>query len=186
MRRGAHCCPREPWPRAEFRGGGSRRRGAHRPRPRRRRLPRSGGRLFVDPLQRSPRSVTSSAIALLPAKRSLAACPAIAVVDRVGNVLAVFAMIGTPRPRISRRTIAGSSGRRRSGVRSRSPDCRSGDRQGGHRRLSVEQRQCSSTRTASQIVQEHFPPAPTTVGLESGPLFGVQFSQRSVPTCPRG
>src|SRR3546814_8498326 len=34
-----------------------------------------------------------------------------------------------------------------------------------------------STRTASQIVQEHFPPAPTTAGLESGPLFGVQFSQ---------
>ncbi|MEL6876071.1 MAG: heme-binding protein, partial [Pseudomonadota bacterium] len=34
-----------------------------------------------------------------------------------------------------------------------------------------------STRTASQIVQEHFPPAPTAVGLESGPLFGVQFSQ---------
>jgi len=33
-----------------------------------------------------------------------------------------------------------------------------------------------STRTASQIVQEHFPPAPSTVGLESGPLFGVQFS----------
>jgi uncharacterized protein GlcG (DUF336 family) len=27
------------------------------------------------------------------------------------------------------------------------------------------------------IVQEHFPPAPNTVGLESGPLFGVQFSQ---------
>jgi hypothetical protein len=34
-----------------------------------------------------------------------------------------------------------------------------------------------STRTASMIVQEHFPPAPNTVGLESGPLFGVQFSQ---------
>lgn len=34
-----------------------------------------------------------------------------------------------------------------------------------------------STRTASQIVQEHFPPAPNAVGLESGPLFGVQFSQ---------
>jgi uncharacterized protein GlcG (DUF336 family) len=34
-----------------------------------------------------------------------------------------------------------------------------------------------STRTASQIVQQHFPPAPTTPGLESGPLFGVQFSQ---------
>ncbi|MDP5103911.1 MAG: heme-binding protein, partial [Erythrobacter sp.] len=34
-----------------------------------------------------------------------------------------------------------------------------------------------SSRTASMIVQQHFPPAPTTVGLESGPLFGVQFSQ---------
>ncbi len=34
-----------------------------------------------------------------------------------------------------------------------------------------------STRTASEIVQQHFPPAPQTPGLESGPLFGVQFSQ---------
>lgn len=34
-----------------------------------------------------------------------------------------------------------------------------------------------STRTASMIVQEHFPPGPYTAGLESGPLFGVQFSQ---------
>lgn len=33
-----------------------------------------------------------------------------------------------------------------------------------------------STRTASQIVQQHFPPAPNAVGLESGPLYGVQFS----------
>jgi uncharacterized protein GlcG (DUF336 family) len=33
-----------------------------------------------------------------------------------------------------------------------------------------------STRTASQIVQEHFPPSPAAVGLESGPLYGVQFS----------
>lgn len=33
-----------------------------------------------------------------------------------------------------------------------------------------------TTRTASEIVQEHFPPATTTAGLESGPLFGVQFS----------
>jgi uncharacterized protein GlcG (DUF336 family) len=34
-----------------------------------------------------------------------------------------------------------------------------------------------SSRTASMIVQEHFPPSAATVGLESGPLFGVQFSQ---------
>ena len=34
-----------------------------------------------------------------------------------------------------------------------------------------------SSRTASMIVQQHFPPAPSTAGLESGPLSGVQFSQ---------
>jgi uncharacterized protein GlcG (DUF336 family) len=34
-----------------------------------------------------------------------------------------------------------------------------------------------STRTASMIVQEHFPPSAVARGLESGPLFGVQFSQ---------
>ena len=34
-----------------------------------------------------------------------------------------------------------------------------------------------STRTASEIVQDTFPPNPATVGLGSGPLFGVQFSQ---------
>ncbi|WP_353218480.1 heme-binding protein, partial [Sandarakinorhabdus sp.] len=34
-----------------------------------------------------------------------------------------------------------------------------------------------STRTASMIVQEHFPPSANARGLESGPLFGVQFSQ---------
>jgi uncharacterized protein GlcG (DUF336 family) len=33
-----------------------------------------------------------------------------------------------------------------------------------------------STRTASMIVQDTFPPSPATGGLESGPLFGVQFS----------
>jgi len=34
-----------------------------------------------------------------------------------------------------------------------------------------------SSRTASVILQQHFPPSALTVGLESGPLFGVQFSQ---------
>lgn len=33
-----------------------------------------------------------------------------------------------------------------------------------------------TTRTASMIIKEHFPPAPNTAGIESGPLFGVQFS----------
>ncbi|AIT80792.1 heme-binding protein [Novosphingobium pentaromativorans] len=98
----------------------------------------------------------------------------IAVVDRVGNVLAVFRMNGAP-------------------ANARIPDAPNGDNidiQG----LSVPAEAAAiakavtgaylssagnafTSRTASMIVQEHFPPAPSTVGLESGPLFGVQFSQ---------
>ena len=98
----------------------------------------------------------------------------IAVTDRVGNVLAVFRMPGAP-------ALASI------------PDAPNGqniDAQG----LDVPAEAAAiakaitgaylssggnafSSRTASMSVQEHFPPAPTTVGLESGPLFGVQFSQ---------
>lgn len=98
----------------------------------------------------------------------------IAVVDRVGNVLAVFRMTGA-------------------GTTAKIDDAPNGDNidiQG----LSVPSEAAAiakaitgaylssggnafSSRTASMIVQQHFPPAPSTVGLESGPLFGVQFSQ---------
>lgn len=98
----------------------------------------------------------------------------IAVTDRVGNVLGVFAMPG-----------AGATA-----VIPAAPDGSSRDAQG----LTIPSAAAAiakaitgaylssggnafSSRTASFIVQEHFPPAPTTVGLESGPLFGVQFSQ---------
>lgn len=98
----------------------------------------------------------------------------IAVTDRVGNILAVFAMPG-----------AGASA-----AIPAAPDGTSRDAQG----LTIPSAAAAiakaitgaylssggnafSSRTASFIVQEHFPPAPTTVGLESGPLFGVQFSQ---------
>ncbi|MEE4287930.1 MAG: heme-binding protein [Erythrobacter sp.] len=102
------------------------------------------------------------------------AAATIAVVDRVGNVLAVFAMPGAP-----------------PGAKiSDAPNGDNIDAQG----LTVPSTLAAiskaitgaylssggnafTSRTASQIVQEHFPPAPTTVGLESGPLFGVQFSQ---------
>lgn len=102
----------------------------------------------------------------------------ITVVDRVGNVLAVFRMNGArPTAMTSVQTPSGAN----------SPPI---DAQG----LAVPAEVAAiakavtgtylssggnafSTRTASQIVQQHFPPAPSTVGLESGPLFGVQFSQ---------
>ena len=98
----------------------------------------------------------------------------IAVVDRVGNVLALFRMTGAP-------------------ANAAIPPAPSGvsmDVQG----LSVPAEAAAlakaitgaylssggnafSSRTASMIVQQHFPPSPSTVGLESGPLYGVQFSQ---------
>lgn len=98
----------------------------------------------------------------------------IAVTDRVGNVLAVLRMTGAPAAAAIPRASDGSAQ----------------DVQG----LNVPAEAAAiskaitgaylssggnafSTRSASMIVQEHFPPASSTAGLESGPLFGVQFSQ---------
>ena len=98
----------------------------------------------------------------------------IAVVDRVGNVLALFRMTGAPptahipeAPDGSKQDAQGLD------IPSEAPALAKAITgaylsSGGN---------AFSTRTASQIVQPHFPPAPTTVGLESGPLYGVQFSQ---------
>lgn len=99
----------------------------------------------------------------------------IAVVDRVGNVLAVFAMNGSnQRLQVPRGpdgslhdlqgvdvpgAVAGAIAKAITGAYLSS---------GGN---------AFSTRTASMIVQEHFPPSAAAKGLESGPLFGVQFSQ---------
>jgi uncharacterized protein GlcG (DUF336 family) len=93
----------------------------------------------------------------------------IAVVDRVGNVLAVYRMTGaratmriaapTQLPATTFPAEAGAIAKAITGAYLSS----SGN--------------AFSTRTASMIVQQHFPPAPSTPGLESGPLFGVQFSQ---------
>ena len=98
----------------------------------------------------------------------------ISVVDRVGNVLAVYAMTNAR----ATATIPTPA----SGVNL--------DAQGvtfpatiGAIAKAITAAYLSSagnafdTRTASDIVQEHFPLSPQTVGLESGPLFGVQFSQ---------
>ena len=98
----------------------------------------------------------------------------IAVVDRVGNVLGIFRMTGSPQ----NLTVA------------RAPDGSARDLQGmvipaegGAIAKAITGAYLSSggnafsTRTASQIIQQHFPPAPNAAGLESGPLFGVQFSQ---------
>jgi uncharacterized protein GlcG (DUF336 family) len=97
------------------------------------------------------------------------------VVDRVGNVLAVFAMNGAPD------TIT---------ITSRDPN---GPVDGGLEGVNIipaslaaiakavtgaylsSEGNAFSTRTASQIVQEHFSPGERLAS--SGPLSGVQFSQ---------
>jgi uncharacterized protein GlcG (DUF336 family) len=98
----------------------------------------------------------------------------IAVVDRVGNVLALFNMTGAPAtahvpeaPDGSRQDVQGLDV---PAVAAAIAKAITGAylSSGGN---------AFSSRTASQIVQQHFPPATSTVGLESGPLYGVQFSQ---------
>jgi uncharacterized protein GlcG (DUF336 family) len=106
----------------------------------------------------------------------------IAVVDRVGNVLAVFTMSGANPNIVVPRGPNGST-HDLQGV---------GDRPGlspvpGAVAAAIAKAvtgaylsssgNAFSTRTASMIVQEHFPPSAVSKGLESGPLFGVQFSQ---------
>ena len=114
--------------------------------------------------------IISQAVAEAKASRRPAV---IAVVDRVGNVLGIFRMTGLPQD--MRVAVA--------------PDGTSRDVQGmaipaegGAIAKAITGAYLSSggnafsTRTASQIIQQHFPPAPNAAGLESGPLFGVQFS----------
>lgn len=98
----------------------------------------------------------------------------IAVTDRVGNVLGVFRMTGA---RVTATTSAAPNGVNIDAQNVTFPA------EAGAIAKAVTGAYLSSggnafsTRTASMIVQPHFPPAPTTAGLESGPLFGVQFSQ---------
>jgi len=104
----------------------------------------------------------------------------IAVTDRVGNVLAVFAMNGAPAmTQVSRETIGGTAtAATQIGLQGAMvPSTTAAIAKAVTGAYLSSGGNAFSTRTASQIVQEHFPPAPNTAGLESGPLFGVQFSQ---------
>lgn len=103
----------------------------------------------------------------------------IAVTDRVGNVLAVFEMNGAPATATtSARTALGTINNPGIDVQGVVVPAAAGAIAKAVTGAYLSSAgNAFSSRTASQIVQEHFPPAPTTLGLESGPLFGVQFSQ---------
>ena len=96
----------------------------------------------------------------------------IAVIDRVGNVLAVYSMTGA---RATAKLRAGPGGNLDAqGVTA--PAAAAAISKAITGAYLSSSGQAFSTRTASMIVQQNFPPSPATVGLESGPLYGVQFS----------
>lgn len=99
------------------------------------------------------------------------------VIDRVGNVLAVFAMDGAD---LTLKTPAGPDGSKTDlqGLDLPAPAALAG---GISKALTSSYFSsvgaAFSSRTANDIVQENFPPSQLTRGLESGPLFSVQLSQ---------
>lgn len=115
--------------------------------------------------------------------RALNAVATIAVVDRVGNVLAVYQMSGTPKDVLISTTDPGEPAID-GGLEGIVLPAEVGGAAlaaiakaitGAY--LSSSKGNAFSTRTASQIVQEFFNPG--EINQPAGPLFGVQFSQLS-------
>lgn len=143
--------------------------------------PTSASRFFADP---APEALTAAEVQQIIAQavgeaKALNYPAIIAVVDRVGNVLAVFRMNGAAtRMLISQRTATGEISPREVDAQGLEVEATMGAISKAVTAAYLSSSgNAFSTRTASMIVQEHFPPAPNTPGLESGPLFGVQFSQ---------
>lgn len=94
-----------------------------------------------------------------------------AVVDRVGNVLAVYQMDGAPATTTINGKIGASGGLEGVPV----PSTLAAISKAGTGAFLSSQGNAFSTRTASQIIQENFNPG--ELSQPGGPLFGVQFSQ---------
>ncbi len=141
-------------------------------------VPPAATRLFADPAQVALTTTdVQQIIAQAVAEAQARARPAtIVVVDRVGNVLAAFQMNGAN----TNLSVPASP----SGI---NHDLQGRNVPGGAVAGAIAKAitgaylssagNAFSSRTASQIVQQHFPPSVAAQGLESGPLFGVQFSQ---------
>ncbi|OBV10021.1 heme-binding protein [Erythrobacter dokdonensis] len=137
--------------------------------------PPSGSVYSIPPAESLGAADVGTVIAQAAAEaRSRGAAATIAVTDRVGNVLAVFAMPGAA----PTANIPGAPNGDNIDVQGLTiPSAGAAIAKAITGAYLSSGGNAFSTRTASMIVQEHFPPAPTTAGLESGPLFGVQFSQ---------
>jgi uncharacterized protein GlcG (DUF336 family) len=128
--------------------------------------------------------VTTIVIQAVNQATALGAPATIAVVDRVGNVLEVTQMAGAP----PMATITSRTGVATTNLPPAMPVTVNGlegvpvpttlaaiSKAVTGAYLSSSQGNAFSTRTANQIIQEHFDPG--VAGTPSGPLFGVQFSQ---------
>lgn len=138
--------------------------------------PPPAGQVFSVP---APESLSSAEVGTIIAQaaaeaRARGAAATIAVTDRVGNVLGVFAMPGAA---ATAQIPPARDGTSRDAQGLTIPSAGAAIAKAITGAYLSSGGNAFSSRTASFIVQEHFPPAPTTVGLESGPLFGVQFSQ---------
>lgn len=121
------------------------------------------------------RKIIAQAVAQAEASRLRAT---IAVTDKEGNILGVFRMDGAPgQTKVGIGTRCASNNRNfNCGLEGLSvPSCLAAISKAVTGAFLSSQGHAFSTRTASFIVQEHFPP---NIDFQpSGPLFGVQFSQ---------
>lgn len=103
--------------------------------------------------------------------QTLGLAATISIVDRVGNVLAVYQMPGAN----AATTISGQIGAQGGLEGASVPAALAAISKAGTGAFLSSQGNAFSTRTAGQIVQEHFNPGEDRT--PGGPLFGVQFSQ---------
>ena len=124
---------------------------------------------FTSLAQADVRQVIARAVAEAQARHRPAT---IAVVDRVGNVLGVFRMNGAATTTTIRSGLGSGGGLEGVAI---VPDTLAAIAKAVTAAYLSTEGNAFSTRTAGQIVQEHFSPGdPSTT---SGPLYGVQFSQ---------
>src|SRR5207237_5664512 len=95
----------------------------------------------------------------------------VAITDHEGNVLGVFKMTGARAD-----TVVGVEGKPAGGLQGVSvPATFAAIPKAGTAAFFSTQGNAFTTRTASFVIQEHFPPGGEHAA--SGPFFGVQFSQ---------
>lgn len=115
--------------------------------------------------------VTTIVQQAITAAKELGTAGTVAVVDRAGNVLAVYRMAGAPGGSSVNGQRGASGGLEGATVQA----TLAAISKAGTGAYLSSQGNAFSTRTASQIIQEHYLPGQDN--QPGGPLFGVQFSQ---------